>query len=101
MYNLQLANGTLIEGLQRINPSTFEIRAKNALNNLLTNNNLQMAILYDEDGLIVDLFIDYTLQSCFFQNNIFHFRIAEIAELEKQEQHRLEKEKKNRRKKRK
>lgn len=98
MYNLQLVNGTLIEGLQRINPSTFEIHTENALNNLLTNNNLQMAILYDEDGLIVDLFIDYTLQSCFFQNNIFHFRIAEIAELEKREQHRLEKRK--RRKKR-
>jgi len=85
MFSLQLTNGVLLKGLTRLNPSTFEIHAENALNNLLTNSNLQMAILYDEDGLIADLFIDYTLQSCFFQNNIFHFRIAEIAELERQE----------------
>ena len=98
MYNLQLANGTLIEGLQRINPSTFEIRTENALNHLLTDANLQLAILLDEDGQLIDIYIDYTMQSCFFQNNIFHFRIAEIKELEQQEQHRLEKEK--RRKKR-
>lgn len=98
MYTLQLTNGTLIEGLTRLNPSTFEVNAENALNHLLTDNNLSLAVLLDEDGLVTDIFIDYTLQSFFFQNNIFHFRIAEIKELEQQEQHRLEKRK--RRKKR-
>lgn len=98
MYTLQLTNGTLIEGLTRLNPSTFEVNAETALNHLLTDNNLSMAILSNEDGLLEDIFIDYTLQSFFFQNNIFHFRIAEIKELEQQEQHRLEKRK--RRKKR-
>lgn len=82
MYTLQLTNGTLIEGLTRLNPSTFEVNAGNALNHLLTDNNLSMAVLLNEDGLLEDIFIDYTLQSFFFQNNIFHFRIAEIKELE-------------------
>lgn len=98
MYTLQLTNGTLIEGLTRLNPSTFEVNTESALNYLLTDNNLSMAILSNENGLLEDIFIDYTLQSFFFQNNIFHFRIAEIKELKQQEQHRLEKRK--RRKKR-
>ena len=93
MYTLQLTNGTLIEGLTRLNPSTFEVNTENALNHLLTDNNLSMTVLLNGDGLLEDIFIDYTLQSFFFQNNIFHFRIAEIKELEQQEQHRLEKRK--------
>ena len=98
MYTIQFTNGTQLNGLQRLNKSTFEVESEAALNHLLTDANLQLAILLDEDGQLIDIYIDYTLQSCFFQNNIFHFRIAEIKELEQQEQHRLEKEK--RRKKR-
>lgn len=98
MYTLQLTDGTLIEGLTRLNPSTFEINSEIALNHQLNDNNLSLAVLLDEDGLVSDIFVDYTLQSFFFQNNIFHFRIAEIAELEKKEQHRLEKSKRRKKK---
>lgn len=93
MYTLQLTDGTLIEGLNRLNSSTFEINSEKSLNHELTDNNLSLAILLDEDGLVTDIFLNYTLQSFFFQNNIFHFRIAEIKELERQERHRLEKSK--------
>ena len=98
MYTIQFTNGTQLNGLQRLNKSTFEVESEAALNHLLTDANLQLAILLDEGGQLIDIYIDYTMQSCFFQNNIFHFRIAEIKELEQQEQHRLEKRK--RRKKR-
>ena len=60
MYILQLTNGTLIEGLTRLNPSTFEVNTESALNHVLTDNNLSMAILSNEDGLLEDIFIDYT-----------------------------------------
>ena len=101
MYTLQLTDGTLIEGLSRLNPSTFEVNLEVALNRQLNDNNLLIAILLDEDGILADVFLDYTLQSCVQDCEKFHFRIASIAELEAAERHREEKERERRWKKRK
>lgn len=82
MYKLTLTDGTIIEGLSKLNPSTFEVAADNSIYNLLTDANLQYVTLEDEDDpLNIDIFIDYTKQSFIYQNGIAHFRLASIKEL--------------------
>ena len=79
MYKLTLANGTIIEGLSKLNPSTFEVAADNNIYHLLTNANLQYATLEDKnDPLYLDILVDYTRQNFIYQNGIAHFRLAAI-----------------------
>ena len=89
MYKLTLTDGTIIEGLRKLNPSTFEVAADNNIYNLLTDANLEYATLEDEnDPLNFDILIDYTRQSFSYQNGIAHFRLASIEELKQAEKRR-------------
>lgn len=99
MFSLQLADGTLIEGLHRINPSTFELLSNdNTLHHQLNDFNLSFAILFDEDGVMSEVYLDYTLQNFIQQCGIIHFRLISIEELQKQIKHKEEKEAEKRRK---
>ncbi len=93
MFSLQLADGTLIDGLKRINPSTFELISNdNILYHQLNDFNLSFAILLDEDGVMSDVYLDYTLQNFIQQSGIVYFRLTSINELKKQIKHKKEKE---------
>ena len=99
MFSLQLADGTLIEGLYRVNPSTFELLSNdNTLYHQLNDFNLSFAVLLDEDGVMSEVYLDYTLQNFIQQCGIIHFRLISVEELQKQIKHKEEKEAEKRRK---
>ena len=92
MYSLQLADGTVIPNLMRLNPSTFEVETQTSLYHQLNDSNLAFIVLTnEEDNLLEDVLIDYTLQNYSEQNGLIHFRIASIDELKKAEQRRAKK----------
>lgn len=83
MYTLQLADGSSIENLKRINPRTFSLNNTNS--NVywrLSDNNLSFATLLHDDELD-DVFIDYTLQNYSVQEGVIRFRIAPYSEVRK------------------
>lgn len=93
MFSLQLADGTLIEGLKRISPSTFELISNdNTLHHQLNDFNLSFAILLDEDGVMSEVYLDHTLQNFIQQSGMIHFKLISIDELKKQIKHKEEKE---------
>lgn len=61
MYTLQLADGSAIENLRRLNPSTFILDDTGAnIYSRLSDSNLEFATLLNGDELD-DVLIDYTL----------------------------------------
>ena len=92
MYTLQLADGSAIENLRRLNPSTFVLddTGENVYARLL-DSNLEFATLLNGNELD-DVLIDYTLQNYAVQGGTIRFRIAPLQVLEEQEKHRMEKE---------
>lgn len=99
MFSLQLADGTLIKGLNRLSSSTFEIISNDkTLYHQLNNFNLSFAVLFDEDGVMSEVYLDYTLQNFIQQGGIIHFRLISVEELQKQIKHKEEKETEKRRK---
>ena len=84
MFSLQLADGTLIEGLYRVNPSTFELISNdNTLYHQLNDFNLSFAVLLDEDGVMSEVYLDYTLQNYIEQNHTIKFNLISFEELDK------------------
>jgi hypothetical protein len=60
LYSLRLLDGSSINGLQRLNPSTFELQSEDgSIYWKLNDDNLSLAILLDGEDMI-DIFIDYT-----------------------------------------
>lgn len=75
MYKLNLMNGTILN-VCRLNPSTFELNSNDThLYNLLSNN-LTLAFLSREDGILEDIFVDYDLQNFSCLNDVVRFRIG-------------------------
>lgn len=91
MYTLQLADGSAIENLRRLNPNTFILddNGKNIFAHL-SDSNLEFATLLNGDELD-DVLIDYTLQNYAVQGGTIRFRIAPLQILEGQKEHRTEK----------
>lgn len=98
-YSLQLADGSTISNLQRINPSTFELKSTDGgIYHQLNDYNLSFAILLNEDGDMEDVFLGFTMQNFSCQCEITRFRIANKEELEAQLHAKEEKEVEKRRK---
>lgn len=84
-YSLELADGTSLSPLSRLNPSTFELKSEDgSLYYQLNNYNLSFAVLLTEDGDMEDVFLDYTLQNFTCQAGTIRFRIADREELKAQ-----------------
>lgn len=90
MYKLLLLDGSTIDNLRRINPSTFELDGDNSLEIYfkLNERNLTYAILF-KDNIIDDVFINYTKNNFVYQNNIISFRISPIPKFDKLLKHML------------
>ena len=84
MYKLQLLDGSTIDNLRRLNPSTFELDGNNSLEIYfkLNERNLTYAILY-KDNIVDDVFINYTKNNLVCQNNVISFRISPIPKFDK------------------
>ena len=83
MYKLVLANGTELDGLERLNPSTFEIKSNDSqIYWQLSNDNLAFATLYKDDEL-EEMFIDCMRASYSMQSGVIHFRITPIKEVKR------------------
>lgn len=97
MYKLELADGTVIENIDRLNPSTFQFRSDNPdYYWILSPSNLAFATLYKDDEL-EDIFIDYMKTSYLFSSGWVRFRIIPVKEVEAQEERaKLREEKKHR-----
>ena len=79
MYKLVLVDGTELEGLKRLNPSTFEIESNDyQIYWQLSNDNLAFATLY-KDAELDEIFIDCMCTSYTMQNGVIHFRITPIG----------------------
>ena len=79
MYKLVLADGTELDGLERLNPSTFEIESNDSqIYWQLSDDNLAFATLYKDEEL-EEIFMDYTRASYTMQNGVIHFRITPIG----------------------
>ena len=92
MFTLQLADGSRVENLRRLNPSTFILDDTGAnIYARLSDSNLAFATLLNGDELD-DVLIDYTLQNYSVQGGTIRFRIAPLQILQDQEKHKAEKE---------
>ncbi len=81
MYKLVLADGTELNNIHRLNPSTFEIESNNSqMYWILSQDNLAFATLYKDEEL-EDAFIDCARTSYSMQNGIIHFRITPLSEV--------------------
>ena len=79
MYKLVLADGTELEGLERLNYSTFEIQSNNSqIYWQLSDDNLAFATLYKDEEL-EEIFMDCMRTSYTMQNGVIHFRITPIG----------------------
>lgn len=88
MYRLELADGTVINDLDRLNPSTFQFRSNDPNYYwILSPSNLAFATLYKDDEL-EEVFIDYIRNSYYASNGVIEFRItpSEAQIKEKQNQ---------------
>ena len=78
MYKLVLADGTELDNIMRVNPSTFEIQSDDSqIYWKLSQDNLAFATLYKDDEL-EEMFIDCARTSYTMQNGVIHFRITPI-----------------------
>lgn len=78
MYKLILADGTELDNIMRVNPSTFEIQSDDPqIYWKLSQDNLAFATLYKDDEL-EEMFIDCARTSYSMQNGLIHFRIDPI-----------------------
>lgn len=81
MYKLILADGTELNNIHRLNPSTFEIKSNDSqMYWVLSQDNLAFATLYKNEEL-EDVFIDCLRTSYSMQNGIVHFRITPLSEV--------------------
>lgn len=81
MYKPILADGTELNNIRRLNPSTFEIESNNSqMYWVLSQDNLAFATLYKDEEL-EDVFIDCLRTSYSIQNGIVHFRITPLSEV--------------------
>ena len=81
MYKFVLADGTELNNICRLNPSTFEIESNNSqMYWALSQDNLAFATLYKDEEL-EDIFIDCLRTSYSIQNGIVHFRITPLSEV--------------------
>ena len=79
MYKLVFADGTELDGLERLNPSTFEIESNDSqIYWQLSDDNLAFATLYKDEEL-EEMFMDCTRASYTMQNGVIHFRITPIG----------------------
>ena len=79
MYKLVLADGTELEGLERLNYSTFEIQSNDSqIYWQLSDDNLAFATLYKDEEL-EEIFMDCMRTSYTMQNGVIHFRITPIG----------------------
>lgn len=82
MYKLEFLDGSYIDNVKRINPSTFEVEGTNSLEIYfqLNDDNLSCVTLY-KDGNIEDIFMDYTRQNFSCINGIIRFRLERRKDL--------------------
>ena len=76
MQKLILADGTEIEILERVNPSTFKCKASQNLYFELNEENLSFATLIEDEEL-EEVFLDCIRQNYFLDGDIVTFRIRE------------------------
>ena len=75
MYKLILADGSELSNLERLNPSTFQLKSTDSqIYWQLSDDNLAFATLYNDDELD-DILMNYTRNSYYAQNGIIQFRI--------------------------
>lgn len=100
MYKIKLADGTIIDNLERVNYTTFEQKGNDSspIYFQLSDQNLSFAILYKDDE-VEEIFIKYRRQNFLSQNNLIRFRIAPIQELEEIEERKRIREEKRKKKK--
>lgn len=77
MYKLEFLDGSCIDNLSRINPSTFEVEGLNSLDIYfqLNDDNLSCATLYKDDD-IEDLFLNCYRQNFSCIDGVIRFRIG-------------------------
>lgn len=79
MYKLILADGTEIDNLYRLNPSTFELESNDSqIYWSLSEDNLAFATLYKDEEL-EEILMDCARTSYSMQNGVIHFRITPIG----------------------
>lgn len=87
MYTLQLADGSSISNLSRINANTFTLQSTDAsIYWKLSDSNLGFATLLNNDEL-EDVFMDYTLQNYSVSGGTIRFRIVPLQTIQEQEKH--------------
>lgn len=98
-YILELMDGTSLTNLSMPKPNTFtlERKASAPVYFQLNDDNLKCATLYDEEGNIVEIYIDATMQNFSHNNGVIQFKLTTYKVLEEQEKHRKEKEQRKRR----
>ena len=76
MYRLEFLDGSYIDNVTRINPSTFEVEGNNSLERYfqLNDDNLSCVTLYKDDEL-EDVLIDQRRQNFSCIDGIIRFRI--------------------------
>lgn len=82
MYKLQLADGSIIEHLTQIKPCVFTTDVTDAsLYWKLSSQNLSFATLIDEeDDLLGEVLIDYTLKNFYNNGQAVEFAVCPLAE---------------------
>lgn len=88
MYKLVFSDGSAIENIERLNPSTFQVKSTDSqIYWQLSDDNLAFATLYNDDEL-EEVFIGYTRNSYYASNGVIEFRItpseAQIEEKQNQ-----------------
>ena len=83
MYSLKVADGSIIEGLRLVGEHTFEVDSSDpSIYFKLSDFNLSFAVLYDDNGDIIELYIDYIRQNFTCQNNVTRFKLINVERLE-------------------
>ncbi len=76
MYTFVFSDGSKLENLERLNPSTFQIKSMDPkIYWQLSDDNLAFATLYNDDDL-EDILMGYTRTTYYAQNGVIQFRIA-------------------------
>lgn len=93
MYTLYLTNGTYISNLTRINDTTFEVPVDPLIYWQLTDFNLMLAMLCDEDEMPVAIYQDYTQQNYVVDGDKIRFKIFSLEEQRQQQERQAAREK--------
>lgn len=98
-YRLQLTDGTSITPLRSLGRNKFEINSNDqAIYDRLNDFNLQLALLFDENDELVDIFLDFTRQNFYSDPNLIGFKVRSTEEKEEEIRRQAAREEKKRQK---